>query len=35
MLNQHPRAAISFKEAERKGQKGDILQFYDTVTEED
>jgi 4-hydroxy 2-oxovalerate aldolase len=35
MLNQHPRAAIKFKEAELKGQKGDILEFYDTVTEED
>ncbi len=35
LLNQHPRAAIRFKEAELKGQKGDILQFYDTVTEQD
>ena len=35
MLNQHPRAAIKFKEAELKGQKGDVLEFYDTVTEED
>ena len=24
--------AIKFKEAELKGQKGDILQFYDAVT---
>ena len=35
MLNQHPRTAIKFKEAELKGQKGDVLEFYDTVTEED
>ncbi len=35
MLNQHPRGAIKFKEAEVKGEKGDILEFYDTVTEED
>jgi len=34
LLNQHPRAAIRFKEAERKGEKGDILAFYDAVTEE-
>ena len=33
MLNQHPRTAIKFKEAELKGEKGDILEFYDTVTE--
>ncbi len=32
MLNQHPRMAIKFKEAEVKGQKGDILHFYDSVT---
>jgi 4-hydroxy 2-oxovalerate aldolase len=32
-LNQHPRAAIKFKEAELTGEKGDILHFYDTVTE--
>ena len=32
MLNQHPRTAIKFKEAELKGVKGDILDFYDTVT---
>jgi 4-hydroxy 2-oxovalerate aldolase len=30
-LNQHPRAAIKFKEAELKGVKGDILEFYDNV----
>jgi 4-hydroxy 2-oxovalerate aldolase len=34
MLNQHPRAAIKFKEAELKGVKGDILEFYDTITGE-
>jgi len=34
MLNQHPRTAIKFKEAELKGQKGDILNFYDAVTAE-
>jgi 4-hydroxy 2-oxovalerate aldolase len=34
LLNQHPRTAIRFKEAELKGQKGDILDFYDTVTAE-
>ena len=32
-LNQHPRTAIKFKEAELGGEKGDILRFYDTVTE--
>lgn len=32
-LNQHPRTAIKFKEAELTGEKGDILRFYDTVTE--
>lgn len=32
MLNQHPRTAIKFKEAELKGTKGDVLEFYDTVT---
>lgn len=32
-LNQHPRTAIKFKEAELKGEKGDILRFYDMVTE--
>jgi len=35
LLNQHPRTAIKFKEAELKGVKGDILDFYDTVTGED
>jgi len=34
LLNQHPRAAIRFKEAELKGEKGDVLKFYDTITEE-
>lgn len=34
MLNQHPRAAIRFKEAEISGIKGDVLEFYDTVTSE-
>jgi 4-hydroxy 2-oxovalerate aldolase len=34
LLNQHPRTAIKFKEAELKGVKGDILGFYDTVTSE-
>ena len=33
MLNQHPRTAIKFKEAELKGVKGDILDFYDHVTQ--
>jgi 4-hydroxy 2-oxovalerate aldolase len=35
LLNQHPRTAIKFKEAELQNQKGDILDFYDTVTEQD
>jgi 4-hydroxy 2-oxovalerate aldolase len=35
MLNQHPRAAIRFKEAELKGQKGNVLDFYDAVTAEE
>lgn len=35
MLNQHPRTAIRFKEAELKGIKGDVLGFYDTVTAEE
>ncbi len=35
MLNQHPRAAIRFKEAELKGAKGDILAFYDSATAEE
>jgi 4-hydroxy 2-oxovalerate aldolase len=34
MLNQHPRTAIKFKEAELKGEKGDILEFHDTVTDQ-
>jgi 4-hydroxy 2-oxovalerate aldolase len=34
MLNQHPRTAIRFKEAELTGQKGDVLEFYDMVTSE-
>jgi tRNA U34 5-carboxymethylaminomethyl modifying GTPase MnmE/TrmE len=29
------RTAIKFKEAELKGVKGDILEFYDSVTDED
>jgi len=33
MLNQHPRTAIKFKEAELTGKKGDILEFYDVVKE--
>jgi 4-hydroxy 2-oxovalerate aldolase len=32
MLNQHPRTAIKFKEAELKGEKSDILKFHDAVT---
>ena len=35
MLNQHPRTAIKFKEAELKGVKGNILELYDTVTSEE
>jgi len=35
MLNQHPRTAIKFKEAELKGEKGDILKFHDTVTDQE
>jgi 4-hydroxy 2-oxovalerate aldolase len=35
MLNQHPRTAIKFKEAEQEGKQGDILEFYDTVTGEE
>jgi 4-hydroxy 2-oxovalerate aldolase len=35
LLNQHPRTAIKFKEAELKDKKGDILDFYDMVTEQD
>jgi 4-hydroxy 2-oxovalerate aldolase len=34
MLNQHPRTAIKFKEAELKGEKGDILAFHDTVMDQ-
>jgi 4-hydroxy 2-oxovalerate aldolase len=34
ILNQHPRAAIRFKEAEIKGEKGDILEFYDTIIDQ-
>jgi 4-hydroxy 2-oxovalerate aldolase len=33
MLNQHPRTAIKFKEAELTQKKGDILEFYDAVKE--
>ena len=35
LLNQHPRTAIKFKEAELKGEKGDILKFHDTVTDQE
>jgi 4-hydroxy 2-oxovalerate aldolase len=35
MLNQHPRTAIKFKEAELKGEKGDILKFHDIVTDQE
>src|SRR5208283_1221897 len=35
MLNQHPRTAIKFKEAELKGGKGDILKFHDSVTDQE
>jgi 4-hydroxy 2-oxovalerate aldolase len=35
LRNLHPRAAIKFKEAELKGEKGDILKFHDTVTDQD
>jgi 4-hydroxy 2-oxovalerate aldolase len=35
MLNQHPRTAIKFKEAELKEGKGDILKFHDTVTDQE
>jgi 4-hydroxy 2-oxovalerate aldolase len=34
MMNQHPRTAIKFKEAELKGEKGDILKFYEAVMEQ-
>jgi 4-hydroxy 2-oxovalerate aldolase len=33
MLNQHPRTAIKFKEAELTGKKADILEYYDMVKE--
>ena len=32
LLNQHPRAAIKFKATEKKG---DIVKFYDAITEEE
>ncbi len=32
LLNQHPRAAIRYKAAEKKG---DIVKFYDAITEEE
>jgi hypothetical protein len=35
MLNQHPRTAIKFNEAELKGEKSDILRFHDTVTDQE
>ena len=35
MLNQHPRAAIKFKETELTGEKPDILKFHDTVTDQE
>ncbi|MDW7978948.1 MAG: hypothetical protein RMH97_00050 [Verrucomicrobiales bacterium] len=35
MLNQHPHAAIKFKEAELKCKKGDILEFSDTLIEKE
>jgi 4-hydroxy 2-oxovalerate aldolase len=35
MLNQHPRTAIKFKEADLKGEKGDILKFHDIVTDQE
>jgi 4-hydroxy 2-oxovalerate aldolase len=31
MHNHHPRSAIKFKEAELKGTKGNILEFYDAI----
>jgi 4-hydroxy 2-oxovalerate aldolase len=34
-LNQHPRAAIRFKDAAAKGQRGDIVEFFDTLIEEE
>jgi 4-hydroxy 2-oxovalerate aldolase len=35
LRNLHPRAAIKFKEAELKGEKGDILKFHDAVTDQE
>ena len=35
LLNQHPRSAIKFKEAQLKGVKGDVLEFYDSIIEEE
>jgi 4-hydroxy 2-oxovalerate aldolase len=35
LLNQHPRAAIKFKEAELSGTKSDILHFHDQVTDQE
>jgi 4-hydroxy 2-oxovalerate aldolase len=35
LRNLHPRAAIKFKEGELKGEKGDILSFHDSVTDQD
>jgi 4-hydroxy 2-oxovalerate aldolase len=35
LLNQHPRSAIKFKEAELQGVKGDVLEFYDNLVEEE
>ncbi len=32
MLNQHPRTALRFKDAQHKGSKSDILEFYDSIT---
>jgi 4-hydroxy 2-oxovalerate aldolase len=34
ILNQHPRAAIRFKEAELTGEKGDVLRFYDSIIDQ-
>ena len=34
-LNQHPRAAIKFKDAAAKGELGDILEFYDNIIEQE
>jgi 4-hydroxy 2-oxovalerate aldolase len=35
LRNLHPRAAIKFKEAELKGEKGDILKFLDAVSDQE